>query len=291
MQENNARFIEDTLTRLEHGDFFNQQVRAGMKEGLPVIPLDTREITADRMNGKTVEFDPKVVMTDKTKEWYDITGVQATLKQPGKEPVTNNFKIKTGRGRTAKQMYNLLDGRSVKWSFKRQTDEKPTILYSKLDFSRAKDEEGTYPNKSVNAADIDYNLVRILSRANLVSMDQPLIESMINRMDNGERVAAIVKQTGGGTREVYLHGLPHEGAVAVTDERGLAIKNAKGEDMKIYASPQYAERRITKTPESVGGQDLGFGNTQGADRAREIALAAEQAKNGKGKGKTAGVGV
>jgi hypothetical protein len=135
MQPENLKFLQDRLFYLGTEQKLFPELKKQMAEGKPEFSLPL----SNTYGNDTLSLNFHFRKSDTT-EMYFLNRFDATLQKPGGNEISRSFKLENGKGVTAKEAYNLLDGRAVNKDLK----NKEGISYNawvKLDFAN-KDEAG-----------------------------------------------------------------------------------------------------------------------------------------------------
>jgi hypothetical protein len=135
MQPENLKFLQDRLFYLGTEQKLFPELKKQMAEGKPEFSLPLSNAYGNDKLNLNFHF-----RKSDTTEMYFLNRFDATLQKPGGNEISRSFKLENGKGITAKEAYNLLDGRAVNKDLK----NKEGISYNawvKLDFAN-KDEAG-----------------------------------------------------------------------------------------------------------------------------------------------------
>ena len=135
MQPENLKFLQDRLFYLGTEQKLFPELKKQMAEGKPEFSLPLSNTYGNDKLNLNFHF-----RKSDTTEMYFLNRFDATLQKSGGNEISRSFKLENGKGVTAKEAYNLLDGRAVNKDLK----NKEGISYNawvKLDFAN-KDEAG-----------------------------------------------------------------------------------------------------------------------------------------------------
>ena len=135
MQPENLKFLQDRLFYLGTEQKLFPELKKQMAEGKPEFSLPLSNMYGNDKLNLNFQF-----RKSDTTDMYFLNRFDATLQKPGGNEISRSFKLENGKGITAKEAYNLLDGRAVNKDLK----NKEGISYNawvKLDFAN-KDENG-----------------------------------------------------------------------------------------------------------------------------------------------------
>jgi len=191
MVEKNYQFLSEALSQLGFGDNLNDALRTKMTLGMPEYALKF---------GKKEDGD-----------FYFLNAYHAKLTKENGEVLSQNFPLFQQRGYSAEETYNLLSGRAVYNSFRKEGE---TISrWSRLDFSTQND-KGNFPIKSYYDNKSNFNLVKELSKLPLISNTQEEKEALIRGLQKGNLEPVVVKQQGNRER-MFIEATPQHQKVTV----------------------------------------------------------------------------
>lgn len=127
MNTQNAEFLKKTLLNLGFGEKLNDELDKKIGAKVPEFQLNTR----NEFNGKQIDYNLHFKAGDNN-EMYFFNKFDASLKNDKDESVKQSFYINKGNGVTAKEAFNLMEGRAVHKQLYNQEGEKYTA-WLKLD--------------------------------------------------------------------------------------------------------------------------------------------------------------
>ena len=128
MNEKNFEYLKDNLKYMGFGEKQNETLEQQLKEGKDSFQLT---FNAD-VNKKPFEATLQFRKSDNS-DMYFFNSYQATLERSNKEKVEQTFYLNKGKGVTAKEAYNLLEGRAVHKELSNKAGE-PYKAWIQLDF-------------------------------------------------------------------------------------------------------------------------------------------------------------
>ena len=108
MNEQNLEYLKDNIKYMGFGDKLNEQLENNLKLGKGEFQLDFKT----ELNKKPFEATLHFRKSDNT-DMYFFNSYNASLQKSNGEKVDQLFYLNKGKGVTAKEAYNLLEGRSV----------------------------------------------------------------------------------------------------------------------------------------------------------------------------------
>ncbi|RVT98460.1 hypothetical protein EOD41_16860 [Mucilaginibacter limnophilus] len=127
MNTQNAEFLKKSLLNLGFGEKLNTELDEKIGAKVPEFHLNTQH----EFNGRQVDYQLHFKAGDNN-EMYFFNKYDASLKNEKNEQVSQSFYINKGNGITAKEAFNLMEGRAVHKQLYSQDGEKYTA-WLKLD--------------------------------------------------------------------------------------------------------------------------------------------------------------
>ncbi|QXV66808.1 hypothetical protein INP83_06910 [Mucilaginibacter sp. 21P] len=119
MNTQNAEFLKKTLLNLGFGEKLNDELDKKMDGKLPEFQLTTQ----NEYNGKQVDYKLHFKAGDNN-DMYFFNKYDASVKPENSEALKQTFYINKGNGVTAKEAFNLMEGRAVHKQLYSQEGEK-----------------------------------------------------------------------------------------------------------------------------------------------------------------------
>lgn len=108
MNQDNLKYLKDNLKYMGFGEKLNEQLEQKMQEG----KTDFQLTASVEFNKKSFEATLNFRKSDST-DMYFFNNYHASLEKNNGEKVDHTFYLNKGKGVTAKEAFNLLDGRAV----------------------------------------------------------------------------------------------------------------------------------------------------------------------------------
>lgn len=214
MNEQNAEFLKERLFYLGFGDKLNAELEKNMKAGKDQFQLPFR---GEFSKGEKKEVVDYQVDFSKSKQgdMYFVNKYQASLKSddPEKEK-SQTFYINKGNGVTAKEAYNMLDGRAVNKKLMDREDN-PYQAWLQINF-KEKDDNGNHKLSRYHAA-YGFDLEKSLGKhpiKELADADQKA--TVVKSLEKGN-LHAVTFQRDGKEEKMFLEANPKERTVNVYD--------------------------------------------------------------------------
>jgi hypothetical protein len=179
MNQKNFDYLKDGLKYLGFGEGLNNKLAVELASGKPEFQLNTvNEYGRDKVNYK-LDFRK----SDQS-DMYFFNRYNATFKPEGVSPEkAQTFYIKKNSGITAKEAYNLLNGRSVNKDLT-NAERQPYNAWLQIDFAQ-KDDKGNHKFKMIHQA-YGYDLDKELSRHPIKELNEPISkERLMQSLERG----------------------------------------------------------------------------------------------------------
>lgn len=205
MNEKNLDYLKTRLMYLGFGDKLNKDLEENIKKQPEQFQL--RLIGEFNKGDQKDHVDYKLDFrkSDQT-DMYFLNRYHATLKNddPAKEK-TQTFYINNGSGITAKEAYNLLDGRSVNKDLI-NSEEKPYNAWLQLDFNE-KDKNENYKVRQFHSG-YGYDLEKAIEKHPIKEMNDPTLRlRLIESLEKGN-LHQVTMDKGGKEEKMFIEASP-----------------------------------------------------------------------------------
>ena len=234
MNEKNFEYLKDNIKYMGFGEKQNDSLEQHLQEGKESFQLRFNT----EVNKKPFEAVLQFRKSDNS-DMYFFNSYQASLKRSNNEKVDQTFYLTKGKGVTAKEAYNLLEGRAVFKELSNKAGE-PYKAWIQLDFDN-KDKNNNNEVKQYHE-NYGYDLKAAVGKFSVTEMD------------------------GGEKEKSLMHSLQKGNIQSVTI--GL---NGESQKMFIEANPQYKTVNIfnDKMQRLNQEQRLGILEKQGVKESKE----------------------
>lgn len=256
MNEQNAEFLKERLFYLGFGDKLNASLDANMKAQKEQFQVSMK---AEFNKGDKKDLVDYSVDFSKSKQgdMYFINKFEATLKNedPSKDK-SQTFYINKGNGITAKEAYNMLEGRAV---HKKLTDKEnnPYQAWMQINF-KEKEENGNHKVQRYYPA-YGFDLEKSLAKHPIKELSDPEQKSaLIKSLEKGN-LQSVTFQRDGREEKMFLEANPKERTLNVYDaemkKQFQGIKEYAGEktdmnQVKEDSNSQKQKSQLKKTDET-----------------------------------------
>ncbi|MFA6084656.1 hypothetical protein [Mucilaginibacter sp.] len=209
----NVEYLQNGFLNLGFGDKLNKDLEMAMERKQTDIQLHHR----NDYNGDIMSYTLNLKKSDKS-DLYFFNSIDATLKKEGQEQeIKQSFGIKKNYGVTAKEAYNLMDGRSIE---KKLYNDEGTAQtrWLKLDFEN-KNQYGNYKMYRM----FPYNLEREINKYPVELKNDYEKNELIRSLKKGNAQQITVEQDGQKVK-YYLSANPAERTLDIYDANKNVVK-------------------------------------------------------------------
>lgn len=241
MNEKNFDYLKDNLKYLGFGEKQHEALENNLKEGKESFQLQY----AAEMNKKKFEATLQFRRSDNS-DMYFLNSYKATLERSNGEQVDQTFYLNKGKGVTAKEAYNLLEGRAVHKELTTKAGE-PYKAWIQLDFEN-KDKHNNHEVRQYHEK-YAYNLKDAVSKFPVQELDGGDKEkSLLQSLQKGNLQSVTVVANGEGQR-VFIEANPQYKTVNIYNE-------------KMQRLNQDQRQELIKKPELREGREQGKEQSQ-----------------------------
>jgi hypothetical protein len=236
MDDQNAKYLNDRLFYLGFGEKLSAELEKNMKAGKEQFQLPVQGEFTKGDQKKVVDY---TIDFSKSKEsdMYFLNKYQATLKNddPEKER-SQTFYINKGSGVTAKEAYNLLEGRAV---HKKLTNREGEPYEAWLQLQEKKEDNGHHKVQQFHSA-YGYDLEKSLAKHPIKELGDPdQKERLIKSLEKGN-LQQVTYTRNEKEEKMLLEANPKDRNVIVYDAQMVkqfqGIKEHQGEKTGVSKS-------------------------------------------------------
>ncbi|MEO8405027.1 MAG: hypothetical protein ABI480_10540 [Chitinophagaceae bacterium] len=225
MKSENVEYLINTLRMTGFGEELNKALVDNMQKMPPEFTLHHQ----DEFNGKKMSYDLQFKLGDK-QDMYFFNNYAARMESDAGEK-QQTFYMNNNRIVTAKEAFNLLDGRAVYKELINKTKEKYDT-WLKMDFEN-KTENGNYKLTYIHE-NFGYKIEKAIDKLNLQGLENPeKREQLLKSLEkgnlqavtdqNGERIYIAAEPESGKSQKVQMY--DKEFQMITTEVRNMAPKN------------------------------------------------------------------
>lgn len=223
MNEKNFEYLKDNLKYAGFGEGLAEALKEQMKAGAQNFHLsfDTE------INKKAFSAVLSFRKSENT-DMYFFNSYHATLTRSNGEMKDQAFYMNKGKGVTAKEAYNLLEGRAVYKELENKEGQK-YYAWLQIDFSK-RDKSNNHEVKQFHEA-YGYNLQEALAKFPIRDMKEPdLKDVLLASLQKGNLQAVAFEKEGGAVR-MFVEANPQYKTVNLYDSE---LKRVPKEQLHLY---------------------------------------------------------
>jgi hypothetical protein len=242
MNEQNFQYLKDNIKYMGFGENMNEALEANLKQGKPEFTLSNKT----EVNRKPFEVNLHFRKSDNS-DMYFFNSYNASLQRSNGEKVDQTFYLAKGKGITAKEAYNLLEGRAV---FKELSakDGQTYKAWVQLDFEN-KDKNNNHEVKQFHE-NYGYDLKAAASKFAISELADPEKEkALIQSLQKGN-IQSVTIEKDGSVSKMFIEANPQFKTVTLYDAQ---MKRMQKDNLTQYHSVQQPQGKEIKTEQK---QDL-----------------------------------
>jgi hypothetical protein len=228
MNQKNFDYLKDGLKYLGFGEGLNNKLAEELASGKTEFQINTvNEYGRDKVNYK-LDFRK----SDQS-DMYFFNRYNATFKPEGDSPEkAQTFYIKKNSGITAKEAYNLLNGRAVNKDLT-NAEGQPYNAWLQIDFAQ-KDDNGNHKFKMIHQA-YGYDLEKELAKHPIKELNEPVTkERLMQSLERGN-LHQVTFTEADKEEKMFIEANPQFKTLNVYDDR---LKKVFVEVAKKYHVPE-----------------------------------------------------
>ena len=218
MNTENVEYLKKNLLNLGFGDKVNAEMEKLITAKVPEFNLTTEQTYNNKKMDYTLHF-----RAGEQNEMYFFNRYDASLKNeadPTKDRMQTMY-INKGHGITAKEAFNLMEGRSVEKKLYNKENE-PYTAWLKLDFKN-KDEHGNHKLMKFSEG-YGYDLEKSLSQYPIRQLNDPQQkEDLLRSLRKGNAQQVTVEREG-KSQKYYVTAVPQYKTLNFYDQNMQSVK-------------------------------------------------------------------
>lgn len=239
MNEKNVEYLKDQLKYTGFGDAMENALKENIQNGKPEFKLD-HEI---KYGTDTVLTSLNFKKSEQSDMYFFNSYDMATQKEGRPIEFSQTFYINRDNNITAKEAYNLMEGRSVNKDLKNKEGEVYNA-WIKFDFKEA-DEKGNFKLNHYHQ-NYGYDLEASLAKHSIKELETPKYkEDLMNSLKKGN-IQSATFVIGGEERKQYVEANPHFKTVNVYDASMQRINTRESKDEKQAQSEGKSSQKDVK---------------------------------------------
>lgn len=235
MNEQNFLYLKDNIKYMGFSDNLNETLANKLKEGLPEFSLTYRT----EINRKPFEATLHFRKSDNS-DMYFFNNYKASLQRSNGEKVDQTFYLTKGKGITAKEAYNMLEGRAV---FKELSTKEGEAYkaWVQLDFEK-KDKHHNHEVKQFHE-NYGYDLKAAASKFAISDLTDPEKEKALMQSLQKGNIQSVSIEKGGSISKMFIEANPQFKTVTLYDAQ---MKRMQKEDLNQYQSVEQSQGKEIK---------------------------------------------
>lgn len=234
MNKQNAEFLGERLFYLGFGDKLNAELEKNMKAGKEKFQLPFQGEFTKGEKKDVVDYQIDFSKSNQG-DMYFVNKYQATLKNEDTEKEkSQTFYLNKGSGVTAKEAYNMLDGRAVNKKLMDREDN-PYHAWLQINFKEQDDNGNNKLNRYHEAYGFD--LEKSVGKHPIKELIDPEQKAIVMKSLEKGNVHPVTFQRDGKEEKMFLEANPKERNVIVYDvemkKQFQGVKEHKGEKSDV----------------------------------------------------------
>ena len=235
MNEQNLEYLKDNIKYMGFGEKLNEQLENNLKQGKDDFQLDFKA----EVNKKPFEASLHFRKSDSS-EMYFFNSFDASLQKGNGEKADQTFYLNKGKGITAKEAYNLLDGRAV---HKELTNKEnvPYKAWVQLDFQN-KDKNNNFEVKQFHE-NYGFDLKEAVGKYAITELkDSEKEKSLLQSLQKGN-IQSVTIEKDGSSHKIFIEANPQFKSVSLYDGQ---MKRVQKEALELYKSVSQSQGKEVK---------------------------------------------
>ncbi len=230
MNEKNLAYLKDNIKYMGFGDKQNEAIEQHLKEGKESFQLTFNT----EVNKKPFEATLNFRKSDSS-EMYFFNNYHASLQRSNGEKMEQTFYLNKGKGVTAKEAYNLLEGRSVYKDLSNKAGDSYKA-WIQLDFDN-KDKHNNFEVKQYHE-NFGYDLKAAVGKYAVAELDGGDKEKDLTLSLQKGNIQSITIERDGATHKMFIAANPQYKSVHLYDGQ---MKRVQKEGLEQYQAAGQAQ--------------------------------------------------
>jgi hypothetical protein len=261
MNQENFDYLKDNLKYMGFGEKLYPQLEKELSKGSPQFQLQLDS----EVNGKAFVATLNFRKSD-TKDMYFFNSYHASLQRKDGHLVDQAFYLNKGKGVTAKEAYNLLDGRSV---FKDLTTKEghPYKAWIQLDFDK-KDKGNNHEVKQFHE-NYGYDLKASLGKYAIAEMDGGQREKDLMQSLQKGNIQSIAIEKDGSVAKMFIEANPQYKSITLYD---AGLNRVQSENLSQFQSKENLQQKdvTIQRSETVNGKTVYAGREKDKEASKAM---------------------
>lgn len=243
MNEQNFEYLKDNIKYTGFGEKQNDALEQHLKEGKEAFQLTFKA----EVNKKTFEAVLQFRKSDNS-DMYFFNSYQASLERNNGEKVDQTFYLNKGKGVTAKEAYNLLEGRAVFKELSNKAGE-PYKAWIQLDFDN-KDKNNNNEVKQYHEK-YGYDLKAAVSKFEVSELKDPEKEKALMQSLQKGNIQSVTIDVNGESQKMFIEANPQYKTINLYDGKMQRLNQEQRVDLlEKHAMKELREEKVIKVDQS-----------------------------------------
>ncbi len=240
MNEQNFEYLKDNIKYMGFGDGLNDALEMHLKQAQPEFTISI----GTQVNKKPFDIDLHFRKSSHS-DMYFFNSYNASLQRSNGEKIDQTFYLSKGRGMTAKEAYNMLEGRAV---FKELTTKEgqPYKAWVQLDFDN-KDKHNNHEVKQFHE-NYGYDLKGTAAKFAIVELNDPEKEKLLLQSLQKGNIQSVSIEKDGNVSKMFIEANPQFKTVTLYDAQ---MKRMQREELSKYHSARQLQSKEVKPDQNV----------------------------------------
>lgn len=248
MNQNNFAYLKDNIKYTGFGEALYPELEKNIIAKKDEFQLHFTTQISNRPFDAVLDF-----RKSNTSDMYFFNRYTATVERNNGEKLSQSFAITKGKGVTAKEAYNLLQGRAVKREMTNAKGEE-YIAWIQLDFD-IKDEKGNFKVNKYNE-NYGYDLRESIASFPVLELDGGEKEKDLLRSLEKGNVQAVAIEINGNPERMFIEANPQYKTINIYDNsfklmkhRDIPLKQEQTQKPELSQENKHATTQKQKQPE------------------------------------------
>ena len=239
MNEKNLEHLKDNVKYLGFGEKLNEDLQKNLMEGKDFFQL---KFTSE-VNRKPFEAVLNFRKSESTGNYF-LNSYQASQERTSGQRMAQTFYLDNGKGVTAKESYNLLEGRAVHKELENKEGQKYNA-WLQLDFTN-RDKRDNHEVKQYHS-NYGYDLKEAVSKLAVAELKDPVKEKALMQSLEKGNIQAVTIEKDGFTHKMFIEANPQYKVVNLYDAN---MKRVQKENLSQYQAVVPTSETVTKEEQS-----------------------------------------
>lgn len=270
MNEQNFEYLKDNLKYMGFGEKLNEALERNLKQSVPEFAL------TNKMDINQMTFEVRLNFRKSNEsDIYFFNSYHASLGKNNSQKIEQTFYLNKGKGVTAKEAFNLLEGRAV-YKELGTKDGQAYKAWIQLDFEK-KDKHNNHEVKQFHE-NYGYDLKTAASKFAIAELADPEREKALMQSLQKGNIQSVSIEKGGSMSKMFIEANPQFKSVTLYDAQ---MKRMQKEDLSQYQSNAQSQSKEMKADQK---EDLKQGKEKEVKRETREDLASSKKRSTRKKG-------